>query len=62
MARSVTPDSLALILNSVMKQTNENSNLLIKKLNEHMTNTINQINVKFNYGADDGVSSYQNYI
>ena len=45
MARSLTSDSLELILNSVMKQANENSDLLIKQMNEHMTNTINQINV-----------------
>lgn len=45
MARSLTPDSLELILNSVMKHANENSNLLIKQLNDHMTNAINQMNV-----------------
>ena len=37
MARSLTPDSLELILSSVMKQANENSNLLIRQLNDHMS-------------------------
>lgn len=48
MARSLTPDSLEVILNAVMKQANENSNLLTKQLSEHMTNAIGQMNTNMN--------------